>query len=816
MLNVLPPLSLYPLTDLSQKYNWRLPNICLQIVWILALLGSLLYTSALMACSYSIEPSQSLFDFNAKTNNLVTIKASTGCQWLANSNTEWITIDFGNNGQGNGTLSYSVTQNTSSQTRYGTLTIAGRTFTITQSGIDCSNSISIAPTSHTHSWKRETGSVTVNALFGCKWNASSHISWANITGGGSGQGYGKVTYSVMENPGTQARSGTFTIAGQTFTITQEKWTDCHYNLTPISQSHHFNADTGSVSVSASSADCQWTASSHTDWLNINSGHNGQGNGTVTYSVTANTHSSSRSGTLTIANQTVSITQQKKPDCTYNITPNSRSHSEEADSGTVNISAPMGCQWLANSHASWITIKFGDKGEGDGTLTYSVTKNTSTKKRIGTLTIAGQTMTLTQNSQDCRYSIMPSGRSHSPNAETGNVTVDAPLGCKWNASSSVTWANITKGGSGEGHNTVTYSVEANSSQYRRTGTLTIAGQYFRLSQATDYVNPAPVIEVFSITPSSGQASLIVNLYARAYDANGHIAGYAWSASDGQTASGETASLTFTRVGTYPITLTVTDNEGAKTTQTKSVTVETPTTRLINISTRAPIQGGANDIIAGFILSGTGSQKVMIRGWNLEAGVDPYLKLQQFPSGDPLGSNNDWQADPYWSGIPTQMRLPNSTDAGLLRTLPVNAYTAILSSVGAKGLGLVGVDVIEAPGSTAKLINLSTRAPIQGGAYDIIAGFIITGTGNQKLVIRAWGLEAGVDPFLTLQKFPSGEFVASNNNWLDDPRAPEIPASMVMPKRIDAALLLDLPAGAYTAILSSVGTKGLGLIAVDVID
>jgi len=115
---------------------------------------------------------------------------------------------------------------------------------------------------------------------------------------------------------------------------------------------------------------------------------------------------------------------------------------------------------------------------------------------------------------------------------------------------------------------------------------------------------------------------------------------------------------------------------------------------------------------------------------------------------------------------------------------------------------------------RLINISTRAPIQGGAGDIIAGFVIEGTGTQRVVIRGWDLESGVDPKLTLQKFPSGDFVASNDNWKTDPRYREIPGDMTTSfNDIDAALLLDLPAGAYTVTLSSVGAKGIGLVGVD---
>jgi len=242
------------------------------------------------------------------------------------------------------------------------------------------------------------------------------------------------------------------------------------------------------------------------------------------------------------------------------------------------------------------------------------------------------------------------------------------------------------------------------------------------------------------------------------------------------------------------------------------------RLINISTRAPIEGGAGDIIAGFIIEGTGTQRVVIRGWNLEVGVDPKLILQKYPSGDFVASNDNWKTDLRYQEIPESMTTDfDEIDAALLLDLPVGAYTVTLSSVGEKGLGLVGVDAIDGTSiPSTKLINISTRAPIHGGAGDIIAGFIIQGTGTQRVVIRGWNLEAGVDPKLVLQKYPSGDFVASNDNWKTDSRYQEIPESMTTDfDEIDAALLLDLPVGAYTVTLSSVRDKGIGLVGVDAI-
>jgi hypothetical protein len=118
------------------------------------------------------------------------------------------------------------------------------------------------------------------------------------------------------------------------------------------------------------------------------------------------------------------------------------------------------------------------------------------------------------------------------------------------------------------------------------------------------------------------------------------------------------------------------------------------KLINISTRASVLGGANDVIAGFIIEGTGSQKVLIRGWGIATGVDVALSLQKYPSGDPIANNNNWQTQTAPSTtIPTQWAMPQVTDSALLLTLPAGAYTAILSAGVKKGMGLIGVNAID---------------------------------------------------------------------------------------------------------------------------
>src|SRR6185369_329753 len=124
--------------------------------------------------------------------------------------------------------------------RNGSMTIAGLSFTISQSGTSCSYQIS--PTSQSFTSTGGTSSVTVTAGAGCGWTAVSNDAWITITSGSSGSGNGSVGYSVAANVGG-TRNGTITIAGQTFTVTQTG-PGCSYNVTPSSQNFIAAGGTG--------------------------------------------------------------------------------------------------------------------------------------------------------------------------------------------------------------------------------------------------------------------------------------------------------------------------------------------------------------------------------------------------------------------------------------------------------------------------------------------------------------------------------------------------------------------------------------------
>ncbi|MCX5886642.1 MAG: DUF1566 domain-containing protein [Proteobacteria bacterium] len=148
----------------------------------------------------------------------IDVTPTTICNWTAQSNASWIIITSGNSGTGSGTVYYSVNSNTSPCSRTGNISFAEQIFTVTQSGIACAYSLS--PASQTFSTSGGAGYLNVTTESCCNWASASNVSWITVTSGSSGISNGVVKYLVSANAGSQ-RTGTITIAGQTFTVTQE-------------------------------------------------------------------------------------------------------------------------------------------------------------------------------------------------------------------------------------------------------------------------------------------------------------------------------------------------------------------------------------------------------------------------------------------------------------------------------------------------------------------------------------------------------------------------------------------------------------------
>ncbi|MEW6210552.1 MAG: S8 family serine peptidase [Acidobacteriota bacterium] len=429
-------------------------------------------------CNFTLDHMSRSFGANGGTDT-VNITAATSCDWAVVSNAGWIDITSFDVGSGNGAVSYTVEPNTSSAPRAGTITIAGKTFNVSQSGSSvCSYSLN--PLSRNFSASGGAGSVGVTAPSGCAWTAVSNDSWINVTGGASGSGDGSVSYSVSVNSSSVTRTGSITIAGQTHSVTQSGASACSFSLAPTSASFAASGGAGSVGVTAPSG-CAWTAASNASFITITAGASGAGSGTVNYTVSTNNSSSIRTGTLSIAGQTFTVTQAASS-CVSTISPQSRAFGSTGGTGYFTVSAISTCNWAAQSGSAWITITAGANGPGPKTLKYSVAANPSTSSRSGVIIIGKFQHTVTQSGATCGYSISPASQPFSSGGGSGSVGVTAAAGCSWTAVSNAAFITITAGASGAGSGTVNFNVAANTSSSSRSGTVTIAGQTFTVTQS----------------------------------------------------------------------------------------------------------------------------------------------------------------------------------------------------------------------------------------------------------------------------------------------------------------------------------------------
>jgi len=172
------------------------------------------------------------------------------------------------------------------------------------------------------------------------------------------------------------------------------------------------------------------------------------------------------------------------DCDASISPTSAFFNYSGgDNGTVNVTAPTGCNWTAISNNNdWIQIFNDDSGSGNGTVNYVVRGNSTGVARSGTLTIAGQTFTVVQNrASACTYELSPTVVSFSASGGTGSINVSTVSECAYQASSNQSWLTITAGSPHIGSGVVDYSVAPNPGPKGRAGKITIGNQTFNVKQ-----------------------------------------------------------------------------------------------------------------------------------------------------------------------------------------------------------------------------------------------------------------------------------------------------------------------------------------------
>jgi outer membrane protein assembly factor BamB len=270
--------------------------------------------------------------------------------------------------------------------------------------------------------------------------------------------------------------------------------------------------------------------------------------------------------------------------------------------------------------------------------------------------------------------------------------------------------------------------------------------------------------------------------------------------------------------------------------------TATGKLQNLSVRTTAGTGSQTLVAGFVVEGSGTRSILLRGVGPTlassfglTGVlsDPRLTLYA-PSGAEAGSNDNWfsasNAAAISSAAATLGAFPlgaQSLDAAALANFGAGPSSVHITGANATP-GIALVEAYDAGGDDGtRLINVSARSQVGTGSAVLIAGFVIDE--SMTLLIRGVGpalASFGVEGVLAdpvVRIFDTAGLLTQSNNagttsdaLMIAAEAQALGAFALPTNALDAALIVTLPAGVYSAVVEGAnGGTGVGLIEVYVL-
>ena len=365
-----------------------------------------------------------------------------------------------------------------------------------------------------------------------------------------------------------------------------------------------------------------------------------------------------------------------------------------------------------------------------------------------------------------------------------------------------------------------------------------------------VSAATAAPVFTVQPKSVRTTLGANITLFAAATGFPKPTYTWLCRGQDFCNTTEPVLELTNLtAAYAGDFTCVATNSAGTTTSAPATVSFEFSGLVNISARASVGTGANVVIPGITIRGTKPKTLLIRAAGPALGAfgvpatlaNPVVTVYD-SANQPILVNDDWGNVPDIAALQAASTAqgafalaPGSRDAALLVTLPPGGYTIQVAGTGtgAAASGVALVEVYEADATPSTLVNLSCRARVATGADILAAGFVVRGTTPRRLLIRAVGPTLSgfgvtgllADPKLEVFRQGTEAPLATNDNW-SAPVSPStstaaqltaafssVGAFALTANSRDAALIITLPAGTYTAQVSGVNnTTGVAIVEV----
>ena len=330
---------------------------------------------------------------------------ANNCPWTASSQVPWITqldsdLAAGGSRSVSAVASYSVAPNTTGSPRTGTITQAGQVITFNQAaGSTCT--FTLTPGSVELASAASSNSITVTASdpVNCLWQPQSFAPWITVAAANTAvTGSGTVNYSVSANTGGP-RAGSIVVAsvgggGTVFQIAQDPANNCFFTLSSTAGNFPTSPGTGTFAVTASQPSCAWTANSDSAFAAITSGNSGTGNGTVNFSLAANTNGG-RTANITVGNTLGSsanfaATQAGAFTCSFTLTPASVNFPSDGGTGSIGLVGSYSFCIFSSQSNNPDAVQLSNTA---GTA-FTVAQNTGAA-RVLTITIGCQTFTINQ-------------------------------------------------------------------------------------------------------------------------------------------------------------------------------------------------------------------------------------------------------------------------------------------------------------------------------------------------------------------------------------------------------------------------------------
>ncbi len=265
---------------------------------------------------------------------------------------------------------------------------------------------------------------------------------------------------------------------------------------------------------------------------------------------------------------------------------------EAGKGSVDVSAPPGCNWTAASDSDWLKIATGASGAGNGTVDYFVGKNVSNVLREGRITIDGFEHVVRQSRRaqlQCVQHFQPASVNLSAAGGVTDISIFSNDQCAWQATSDAPWISITGNVFGRGNGMVSIAGSTNFGGQSRRGFLVLPNGSVEINQAP---NLAP-----NVNAGADQTVTLPNTIALSGsvsdDGIGNKPTVSWSQVSGPGtvifggAAGLQSSAIFNQAGIYLLRLTATDGYLTSNDDIQITVSDDPTPPPPDPSTVAPI-------------------------------------------------------------------------------------------------------------------------------------------------------------------------------------------------------------------------------------